>query len=279
MRSTALTWASTVFGEIESSQRDLLVEVAAGDQPQDLALAGGELVELGVGLGLGDLPGEGVEHETREARREDGVAVAHPGDRLGELGAGDRLGHVAAGAGADDRDHVLGRVGDRQGQEALRGFDSAVRRITSTPPPPGMWTSSRTTSGRSAGDHPHGLLDRAGVAADLDQALELGADAAAEDRVVVDDHDARRGGAHLGSHLHRQLDLGAGAGRRVDRRGAAVALHPADDRLAQPAAVGGHGVGVEARAAVADEDLRPLRPRSRRRRRSARRRRRTSPRS
>ena len=79
MRRTAETWASTVLAEIPSRWRDLLVEVAAGDVAQDLALARGELVELGVGdrRRVGLVPGEGVEHEAGEARREHGVAAGH----------------------------------------------------------------------------------------------------------------------------------------------------------------------------------------------------------
>ena len=59
-------------------QGDLLVEVAARDQAQDLALARRQLVELGVDLGLRDLAVEGVEHEAGEPGREDRVAVADP---------------------------------------------------------------------------------------------------------------------------------------------------------------------------------------------------------
>jgi hypothetical protein len=51
---------------------------------QDLALAGGELVELGV-LGCGRGAGERVEHEAGQAGREDGVAGLHAGDRVEEL--------------------------------------------------------------------------------------------------------------------------------------------------------------------------------------------------
>ena len=66
--------------------------------------------------------------------------------------------------------------------------------------------------------------------------------------------------------LDRQLDLGPAAGSRSDLRAPARPLHPADDRLAHAAAVGGHGGEVESRPAVADEDLDPRRPRPPRRR-------------
>ena len=50
-----------------------------------------------------------------------------------------------------------------------------------------------------------------------------------------------------------QLDLGALAGLRGDRRGAAGAPHAALDRLGDPSAVGRDGGAVEAAAAIADE--------------------------
>ena len=56
------------------------------------------------------------------------------------------------------------------------------------------------------------------------------------------------------AHGQAQLDLGA-VGTPTDAGRAAVTLHPADDRLAHPGAVVGHGVEVEARAVVADERL------------------------
>ena len=64
-----------------------------------------------------------------------------------------------------------------------------------------------------------------------------------------------------GDHLdagQRDGHGGAGAGPAVNPRAAAVALHAADDRLAQPAPVLGDGLGVEARAAIAHEHLRAL---------------------
>src|SRR5207248_2216916 len=95
------------------ASRDLLVEVAAGDELQHLALARGELVELGVAPDA--LAGaEGVEHEAREARREDGVALRDALDRGCQLLPVDRLRHVSARAGAAVDDggrapHAAGR--------------------------------------------------------------------------------------------------------------------------------------------------------------------------
>src|SRR5205823_62376 len=58
--------------------RDLLVEIAAGDQAQHLALPKRQLIELRIDLGLGDLAGEGVEDEPGEAGGEHRVALADP---------------------------------------------------------------------------------------------------------------------------------------------------------------------------------------------------------
>ena len=131
------------------------------------------------------------------------------------------------------------------------GRRGATPRITSAPPPSGICTSSSTTSGSVATMHSIASPTVAGVADDVDEAVELGAHAGAEQAVVVDEHDARER-AH---RRHHQLDLRALARARVDLRAAAVALHPAEHRLAQPAPVGRHGVEVEARAAVAHEHL------------------------
>src|SRR5216684_5224538 len=65
------------LGRDAELERDLLVEVAAGDELEHLALARGELVQLRVDLGGREFPREGVKDEAGEARREDGVAIAH----------------------------------------------------------------------------------------------------------------------------------------------------------------------------------------------------------
>ena len=119
-------WVSTVLMEMNSSEPDLLVGVAAGDQAHHLALALGEAVEVLVDLGDLDGAGEGVEHEAGQPRGEHRVARGDPLDGGDQLGAGDGLGDVAAGPGADRADHVLGGVGDRQGEEP--GVARAARR-------------------------------------------------------------------------------------------------------------------------------------------------------
>ena len=142
------------------------------------------------------------------------------------------------------------------------------------PPPSGMCTSSSTTSGRVLGDRRDGLLDPGGLAGDLEQGLELRADTGPEELVVVDDQHARLGHDRL---PEQQLHLGARAWRARDGRAPAVAPHAPDDRLAHAAAVVRTARRVEARPAVADEHLDPLR--RPRRIRPPRSRRRTSPRS
>ena len=99
-------------------------------------------------------------------------------------------------------------------------------------------------------DQRHGLGDAARLADDLDGVGKLVAHARAEELVVVDQE--RRGASR--APLQSQLDLGAFAGLRADRRRAACALHPALDRLGDPAAVGRDGVAVEPAATIADED-------------------------
>src|SRR4029079_352302 len=83
-----------LHGDVEPGG-DLLVEVPACDQLEDLALSRGELVELTASL-LGAVR---VEDEARKPGREDRVAGRHPLDRRRELLSGDRLRHVAARTG------------------------------------------------------------------------------------------------------------------------------------------------------------------------------------
>jgi len=85
LRSTPPTRLSTVLTEICSSRAISLCVLPAGDVAEDLSLAGGELVELGVD-GQRRLAGKRVEDESSEPRREHGVALVHAADRVGELG-------------------------------------------------------------------------------------------------------------------------------------------------------------------------------------------------
>jgi len=101
-----------------NSSAAISLSVSAGEQPEHVALARGEQVQLRVPHrgGTGALR-EGVEHETRQPRREHRIPGVHPEHGVHQLPTGDRLGDVAAGAGADDRYHVLGGVGHRQSEE------------------------------------------------------------------------------------------------------------------------------------------------------------------
>ena len=158
--------------------RDLAVGVAARDEPHHLALARAQLVEALGARGVLLPRGERVEHEPREAGREDGVAVGHAADRIDQVVGGDVLGDVPARTAAHDADHVVGGVGHRQREELhARAGRSAHASSTARPPPPGRWTSSSTTSGRVAHDHRDRLVGVAGLAHHLDPIAELGAHA------------------------------------------------------------------------------------------------------
>ena len=212
------------------------------------------------------MPGERVEHEPGQPRREHRVAVGDPADRGDQLGAGDGLGDVAARAAADGADHVLGGVADRQREEARLGRRGLDPPHHLAPPPPGRCTSRSTTSGRCSRDRGHRLVDVGGLGDHLDQAGagrgQLGAHAAAEHRVVVDDHDAHRAAGGCSHRVLRrcgprqvQPDLGALARRGADLGGAAVPLHPVHDAAPHPEPVLGDVVRVEAGAPVADEHV------------------------
>jgi hypothetical protein len=170
---------------------DLLVRVAAREQPQHLALARGEPVELLVRHRR--LGPERVEHEPREARREHRVAVGDPAYGGGQLLGGHRLGDVAAGAGADDRDDVLGRVGHRQRQEPGRRLPDALEHGDATAV--GHVHVEQHDVGLEPADDLHRLGHRGGLPDDVDELADLGTHPGPEELVVVDEHDP-----HLISH-------------------------------------------------------------------------------
>ena len=82
MRSTLRHVGLDGLDRDEQLLGDLLVGVAAGDQPHHLALALGEPVEVLVDGGHLDRAGERVEHEAGQPRREHRVAVGDPADRV-----------------------------------------------------------------------------------------------------------------------------------------------------------------------------------------------------
>ena len=131
---------------------DLLVRVAAGDQ-RSTSRSRGVSRSSSASTGARRRPAKAS--RTKPARRGEKTASPAATRRIGveQLVAGDRLGDVTASAGADDGDHVLGRVGHRQGQEPRVGRSAAAApRGSPAPPPPGRWTSSSTTSGRGRAD-------------------------------------------------------------------------------------------------------------------------------
>ena len=210
---------------------ELPVGVAAGDQPQHLALPWRELVESGVGRGYGRrgrrLRGEGVEHEAGEPGREHRITVADPSDGFDQFVGTDGLGDVAARAGPDQADHVLGGVGHRQGEEpdgralgehALEdGLATAAREVHVEQHDLGLGLED-------AGD---GRRHVDGGADDVDALLDLGPHAGEEQPMVVDQERAHASRT-LRRHRHAvmsvsrscgdlQCDLGADPGRRRTR--------------------------------------------------------------
>ncbi len=148
----------------EQVRGDLLVGVAAGEQPEHVALPVGELVELGVGRRR-LRAGERVQHEPGQ-----------PGQNTASPSATRRI----AASGRDRRSSWSRSPGHPPGSARSRPrprrTDSARNRTcgvpdrssTARPPPSGMCTSSSTTSGwvrRS----PRPPRDTAGLAHDLDR--------------------------------------------------------------------------------------------------------------
>src|SRR5690606_27105930 len=124
--------------------------------------------------------GERGEDEPGQPRGKDRVALGDPGHRVDDLVAGDGLRDVAAGAGADDADHVLGRVGNAQREELGVGIalEHLLRDLRS--PTAGEVDIEQDDVGAGLPDHPDGLIDVPGLAHDVDAVADLGAYAGAE---------------------------------------------------------------------------------------------------
>ena len=230
---------------------DLLVAVAAGDQLQHLALARRQRVELRVDGGLARA--ERVEDEAGEPRREDRVAVGGAVDRVDQVGAGDRLRHVAARAGADHVDHVLGRVGDGEREEADArplGRDLRDHRVAAAVRQVHVEQDDVRVE---LADQRHRLGDGAGLADDLDRVAELAPHAGAEEVVVVDEHDAPAAHGCLPRRSSTSVPVGRGRELAVPP---ARAIRPRIDS-AMPCDPRGTASGSKPRAAVAhvDRDL------------------------
>ena len=76
-------------------------------------------------------------------------------------------------------------------------------RTTDRPPPPGMWTSTSTTVGTLEANVVDGLIDVGRRADDLEVLLELGADAAEEELMIVDEEDANGVGHGCSAFIDR----------------------------------------------------------------------------
>ena len=119
--------------------------------------------------------GERVEHEAGEARREHRVAVADARDRVDELVGRDRLRHVAARTGADRRDHVFGRVADRQREELHVGMRRGDLADHPRAAARGHVHVDEHDVGNALADHLDRGVDIRGRADDVDDLAELGA--------------------------------------------------------------------------------------------------------
>ena len=95
-------------------------------------------------------------------------------------------------------------------------------------------------------DEVDGFVDGRRFAEDTDAVGQVGAQAGAEDGVVVDDHHGEVGWRRSGVDMvcsvgqgEEEADFGAGAARaRAEFGGAADASHPPEDRLAHTHPVG-----------------------------------------
>src|SRR3954469_20000163 len=143
-------------------------------------------------------------------------------------------------------------------RQRAAGASTASRRRISTPPPPGRWTSSSTTSGARA------TISRTAPSTSpasptictrpSSSARTPARNSAWSSTSTTVGRAPPRASASVPVIQH-QLHLPARFGRAVPGGAAAAAGHPAHDRLADAAPVLGHGVGIEAAPAVADEDL------------------------
>src|SRR5688500_18381077 len=137
--------------------------------------------------------------------------------------------------------------------------DAASRRITSTPPPPGRCTSSRTTSGRCA-DTAATASSTSAASASTSTASPSSArtprrNIAWSSTITTLTLPASLIGLLLSRTGQVQVHLGALAGRRSHVAGPAVAGHPVDNAVPHPVPVGRGGLRVEPAPPVADEDV------------------------
>jgi hypothetical protein len=227
--------------------------------------------------------GEGIEDEAGQARREDGIARPDPVHRLQQFAAGNGLRDVAAGSGTDNGDHVLGGIGDGEGEELHLGMVREDARQHGVAAAAGEVDVEQDDVGDALVDELDGRLDLVGLADDLDGVAELGPHAGPEDGMVLDQEDPGRrppssargsgppAGGGVGSSGWVAAAWAWSARPRCPRPGvermitrATVASHAGPDRLGDALAVGRDGVGIEALPPVAHEQHDgPARPRRR----------------
>src|SRR3954452_23073681 len=142
------------------------------------------------------------------------------------------------------------------------GASAPTPASTAWPPPSGMWTSSRTTSG---------LVRRMSAIASATVSASPTTSTASPSSVRTPDRNSRwsstrttrgRGWSFTRSVPrsltgHLQADFGALVEHAADGGGPTVALHPAGDGLSQAEAVGRDVRGNEAGPAIPDEDRDP----------------------
>jgi hypothetical protein len=188
---------------------DLFVRVTPGDQPEHLALAGRDLVQLGVETGGdrvgGGGVGEGIEDKAGQARREHGIAGSDAVHRLQQFAAGNGLGDIAAGSGTDNGDDVLRRVGYGQGEEPHVGMvreDPVEHGVTAAA---GEMDVEQDHIGDALVDELDGGVDLVRLADDLHGVAELGPHTGPEDGVVLDEENPRAASLR---HLVGDADVG-----------------------------------------------------------------------
>ena len=140
------------------------------------------------------LPGERVQDEPRQPRREYRVTLEDAGDRGDQVSRRDRLRHVSAGAGPDHGDHVLRRVRDRQRQEPDVRVGLPDRLDHRQAAPVGHVDVHQNDVRLPRPDPLDGRGHVGGVPDQLERLAQLGADARQEQPVVVDQEHPDRPG-------------------------------------------------------------------------------------
>ena len=192
-RNSEPVWNFTVRSLMPSACAICLAGQPLGDQPQHLALAGGERGRPRAATRTAATSRAATARLQRRPAGRDGP------DRPRDLGGGGALQQVALRARPDRAQHALVGVVGGEDQDPRRGLASSRRGIASTPLMPGSSRSSSTHVRLQPPDQRQRVLGRAGRADDLEVGLvlERGDQPLAHDRVVVDHQ--RRGSSRSGS--------------------------------------------------------------------------------